>query len=128
MQVSVGPGGRGLGGHGFLHKYQFAAGAKQASCHWHFLKEDFRGSAALQRQRCCTCAGMHAGDLFYYFLQMVWAVYRQLAAMKVLPQITAGGWKGAEALRGCRLCKGAVVGGCQCLASKQWGLKVRQAA
>lgn len=34
---------------------------------------------------------MHtAGELFYFFLQMAWAVYRQLAAMKVLPQITAG--------------------------------------
>lgn len=31
-----------------------------------------------------------AGDLFYYFLQMVWAIYNQLAAMKVLPQFAAG--------------------------------------
>jgi len=31
-----------------------------------------------------------AGEAFYYFLQMVWAIYKQLAAMKVLPQITVG--------------------------------------
>jgi hypothetical protein len=31
-----------------------------------------------------------AGELFYYMMQLAWAVYRQLAAMKVLPQIAAG--------------------------------------
>jgi hypothetical protein len=34
-----------------------------------------------------------AGELFYYFLQMAWAAYRQLAAMQVLPQIAAGAYQ-----------------------------------
>lgn len=33
----------------------------------------------------------YAGDLAYYFFQMMWMVYKQLAAMKVVPQIAAGG-------------------------------------
>lgn len=40
-----------------------------------------------------------SGEAFYYFLQMVWAIYKQLAAMKVLPQITVG----KATARGCPL-------------------------
>lgn len=35
-------------------------------------------------------AAQYAGELLYYLLQAAWAVYSQLAAMKVLPQITSG--------------------------------------
>ncbi|KAF6264688.1 hypothetical protein COO60DRAFT_1483891 [Scenedesmus sp. NREL 46B-D3] len=38
----------------------------------------------------------YMGELLYYLMQGAWAVYSQLAAMKVLPQIAAGGKTDAE--------------------------------
>lgn len=35
-------------------------------------------------------AAQYMGELLYYLVQGAWAVYSQLAAMKMLPQITAG--------------------------------------
>jgi hypothetical protein len=40
-------------------------------------------------------ATQYMGELLYYMVQGAWAVYSQLAAMKVLPQITTGAQRDA---------------------------------
>jgi hypothetical protein len=68
-----------------------------------------------------------AGDLAYYFFQMMWMVYKQLAAMKVVPQIAAGarahgllGWQGLRKLSGHTYVANLVEPGCAVSQDNRW--------
>lgn len=54
-------------------------------CRLHFIQKFTQPTAYA-----ADLAAQYAGELLYYLLQAAWAVYSQLAAMKVLPQITSG--------------------------------------
>jgi hypothetical protein len=84
----VKPAERAIGG-AWLHSTQLhvalCASVFHLLCRLNFIQK-FTQPAAYA----ADLAAQYMGELLYYMLQGAWAVYSELAAMKVLPQITSG--------------------------------------